>query len=528
MVRTWRSGSSPAEVIPILAARVRRSVDQWALSGEVSGLPDDVPMDVPGADIFFKREPKHDAPSKSPQAVTSRLGAGAPMSAPLRSTMENAFGLSFARVRVHNDTQAASIADSLNARAFAVGEHVAFGAGEYDPQTPAGQALVAHELAHVAQQGAAAVPEAQRRSTTETESIEQDADHAAGEAMASVLTGERGIAGKVLPAIESGLSLQRCSKDKPPNKTPELPPTKEALGGHAGTCMLEANTGQTSDSGIWYVFQYKARFPSKWKDDWESGYADPDYWERTQPMQWRLKEGKSASAAIKAWRKGLTIAECRATTMVVYADTVRAFIGDAKFDELYGSTDKETLLSNRLEVGAKGSPQIEQLMRPTESGQTGAEGTMGHRPAKVGEWHYFRNHPMYLLKHPGGVFQGENALLLEDPPAPREQVWSGLGENKKTERAMLEDMRGDFKRARNKADTDRLELIKQRHGGVLPPQYNPGFFPDEVTVDQILTDPPYEYENPFTGEKRMFKGGFRPESGQELDYDKLLEIRNTP
>lgn len=47
---------------------------------------------------------------------------------------------------------AASAAERLGAAAFTVGEHVAFGAGRFDPGSRAGRRLLAHELAHVAQQ----------------------------------------------------------------------------------------------------------------------------------------------------------------------------------------------------------------------------------------------------------------------------------------------------------------------------------------------------------------------------------------
>jgi hypothetical protein len=43
-------------------------------------------------------------------------------------------------------------ATALNARAFTVGRHIGFAAGEYAPGTGDGRRLIAHELAHVVQQ----------------------------------------------------------------------------------------------------------------------------------------------------------------------------------------------------------------------------------------------------------------------------------------------------------------------------------------------------------------------------------------
>jgi hypothetical protein len=70
-------------------------------------------------------------------------------------------GHDFSRVRVHTDAKAAASARAINARAYTFGADVVFGAGEYAPHTPAGRRLLAHELAHVAQQSASAEPRIQ-------------------------------------------------------------------------------------------------------------------------------------------------------------------------------------------------------------------------------------------------------------------------------------------------------------------------------------------------------------------------------
>jgi len=93
----------------------------------------------------------------------------------------------------------------MNARAFTVGEHVAFGAGEFRPGSTVGDALLAHELAHVAQQSGNGWSAA-----TESE-VEQDADSAVETALTDGVP--------LRPQLTSGLTLARCSKDKAPPKT---------------------------------------------------------------------------------------------------------------------------------------------------------------------------------------------------------------------------------------------------------------------------------------------------------------------
>lgn len=75
-----------------------------------------------------------------------------PLDAGTRAAMEPRFGHDFANVRVHNDGRAAASARAVNARAYTVGHDIVMGAGQFAPGAPAGQRLLAHELAHVVQQ----------------------------------------------------------------------------------------------------------------------------------------------------------------------------------------------------------------------------------------------------------------------------------------------------------------------------------------------------------------------------------------
>jgi hypothetical protein len=132
--------------------------------------------------------------------------------------MESAFGHDFSRVRVHTDPRANTLSSDLNALAFTVGNDIAFGAGEYRPGTLVGDALLAHELAHVAQQGGAASPGGpMQKEVAEYDALEADADRSAVGAVVSIWGGaERGLAsnGKdATPRLKSGLRLSRCKNE---------------------------------------------------------------------------------------------------------------------------------------------------------------------------------------------------------------------------------------------------------------------------------------------------------------------------
>lgn len=93
-------------------------------------------------------------PATAPSIVHDMLRtSGHPLDASTRAYMEARFGHDFSRVRVHADAVAAESARAVNALAYTVGSHVVFAKGQYAPSSSGGRDLLAHELAHVIQQG---------------------------------------------------------------------------------------------------------------------------------------------------------------------------------------------------------------------------------------------------------------------------------------------------------------------------------------------------------------------------------------
>ncbi|MCB1886572.1 MAG: DUF4157 domain-containing protein [Rhodocyclaceae bacterium] len=93
-----------------------------------------------------------------PEALEDRILAlsegGTPLPAHARADMEARFGLDFGAVRIHTGGEAARLAGAVDAHAFTLGEHIVFDHGRFAPEAPGGRFLLAHELAHVAQQRA--------------------------------------------------------------------------------------------------------------------------------------------------------------------------------------------------------------------------------------------------------------------------------------------------------------------------------------------------------------------------------------
>jgi hypothetical protein len=102
------------------------------------------------------------APLKQPASDQANVAASAAVLTAIRAPAreladrdhwEARFGHDFSRVRVHSDAQASLSAAAIDADAYAVGRHVVFAQGRYEPHTERGRRLLAHELAHVVQHG---------------------------------------------------------------------------------------------------------------------------------------------------------------------------------------------------------------------------------------------------------------------------------------------------------------------------------------------------------------------------------------
>lgn len=101
------------------------------------------------------RTSRDDTVGESPTVVADVLRSpGRPLPPATRAFMERRFGHDFADVRVHTDRRAAASARAIDALAYTAGPDIVFGAGQYAPRNGRGRALLAHELAHVVQQGA--------------------------------------------------------------------------------------------------------------------------------------------------------------------------------------------------------------------------------------------------------------------------------------------------------------------------------------------------------------------------------------
>jgi hypothetical protein len=94
-----------------------------------------------------------DAVGEAPAIVDEVLRSpGQPLDSVTRAFFEPRFGRTLSHIRVHTDAAAAASARAIGARAYTRGAHIVFAGGSYQTATSMGRHLLAHELAHTAQQ----------------------------------------------------------------------------------------------------------------------------------------------------------------------------------------------------------------------------------------------------------------------------------------------------------------------------------------------------------------------------------------
>ena len=307
-------------------------------------------------------------------AVGSLEGRGDPLPAGVSEDMGGRFGHDFSPVRVHTDASAAALAAQVNARAFTVGRNIAFASGEYAPRgTGESRRLLAHELAHVVQQGHAR-PQLQRKISIKGTAYTPDPFYfwmTYGPAM-----------GEFVDKMHNGGKPPDYSFDSEAQLTDEIKIRANAIKGmeevHKGCCGY-----------------YSKEYPPN---------LDSTYWDHVgSGVDFTMKAGKKPSDAIAAiFASGArTRLECWSMTVAIEYYSMLKGLGAEKFDAQFAggiriwlNPDKEALITGpgkKYDVIAVASKT--QIL--------------------PGDWVYFKNFRDYLTRVPGGYWQGENAIYMD-------------------------------------------------------------------------------------------------------------------
>ncbi|MEB2783087.1 eCIS core domain-containing protein [Algoriphagus persicinus] len=153
----------------------------------------------------------HGSPATSPQVssqITQSKGSGQALPAPVQAEMGQKIGADFSGVSIHTGSQAAGMSNALGAQAFTHGSDIYFNEGKYQPESSQGKHLLAHELTHTVQQGAAPIqrmpiqqisstePKVQRLPWLVREGLAEFASYIPGYTLLTVIIGYDPLAGR--------------------------------------------------------------------------------------------------------------------------------------------------------------------------------------------------------------------------------------------------------------------------------------------------------------------------------------------
>ena len=368
------------------------------------------------------------------QGIQHTRGAGEAITQPVRVSMQQALGADFSGVRIHANGEADSLNRSLNARAFTTGKDIYFKGGEYQPESPAGQKLLAHELAHVVQQGAADNT-IRRKILIDGKYYIPSQDYdwirkSYGEAMI-----------EFLKTMHNNGNPPEFRFDNYKQMHYEIRVRSQAIKGMektAGTCCS---------------------YPSAHA----GGYLDAAFWDKKGPFHFAMKSplpsGKTPSDAIEAiFKDGAgSELECNSMMTAVQYRSVLQAIGATRFNARFpagaGVVIKPVLVD--LSSGSIGTDLPNSLKTEKLYQRVSLSGFAELLP---GDWVYFLNVPDYPVKHPGGFWTGEHAMYLGN------DKFSGFGLYGLTNDAIINELLKNYNKGLPPSEQKKVSDVP----GILP------------------------------------------------------------
>ncbi|MGF1488186.1 MAG: DUF4157 domain-containing protein, partial [Prochloraceae cyanobacterium] len=121
--------------------------------------------------------------------LNNSKGGGSPLPETTKGFMESRFGADFSDVKIHDNSTASSMSESISAQAFTTGSDIYFNTGKYSPDSNEGKSLLAHELTHVLQQRGEEIaplekPQLQKQDSTKNQNKERETEANTTEASA--------------------------------------------------------------------------------------------------------------------------------------------------------------------------------------------------------------------------------------------------------------------------------------------------------------------------------------------------------
>ncbi|HTI61070.1 eCIS core domain-containing protein [Mucilaginibacter sp.] len=159
-------------------------------------------------------------------AAASPPARASPLPVDTRRQMEKHIGADFSNVRIHTGEASQKANAAIGSRAFTQGANIHFAQGEFNPGTKSGKQLLAHELTHTVQQGAA------HQNTTGTAETGKKVSHVQATKKDAVVSAAKPVAGHgvAAPADAVKVPAGKAAKKKSPSSPEEDPAFQRTVG----------------------------------------------------------------------------------------------------------------------------------------------------------------------------------------------------------------------------------------------------------------------------------------------------------
>lgn len=214
----------------------------------------------------------------------------------------------------------------------------------------------------------------------------------------------------------------------PPFSQEEIAEVQTAISCGVKDALTAIMTNEkTALTGVWYptdLDRFLKESGEVMPEDYWTGHADTELFNKTGRFTFELKEGKPASDAIEALLAGPSVLDCGNATQLAYYKTLLGMLGQDKFNKLFSGE------IFKLKITQKGitdyqSP-ISLFADYSEASKTQARGSLGNRPLSIGEECHFKGIRFYGNKHPAGFGGGWNVVYVGNSTAD-EQLFIAHG-----------------------------------------------------------------------------------------------------
>jgi hypothetical protein len=252
---------------------------------------------------------------------------------------------------------------------------------------------------------------------------------------------------------------------------------------------------KTTRDGIWYALDYRLyceNLMNSYDEKYAQGYANAQFWEMTAPFVFRIKEGVLPAAALEAFLKGLTIADCGSVLVACQYAALLKTIGAEKFNVMF-SADAAPLTITQ---------SIFDPINPLAYFFTRAGGKVN-----PGDMCYFSGLEYFSKKHPLGHARGWS-VVCTGKNAIGENMYYGFGQEdfkicSMNERMLGQTMVAIYNLPPNKYNQDWIAAQSSREEYDLRQQC----IPVQVSYTEAMPA----------------LGGYQPDSTISPDYNKIAD-----